>query len=105
MAELARIKRERAAEAARIEQQKRLEEEKIRMDNILKGNPLLNPSSKPATQPLNTEFRVKRRWDDDVVFKNCAKSDGLTGEKRVAQFVNDSLRSDFHRRFMDKYIK
>jgi protein CWC15 len=104
MAELARIKRERAAEAARLEEQKRIEEEKIRMDNILKGNPLLNPS-KSSTQSSNTEFRVKRRWDDDVVFKNCAKADSSTGEKRVAQFVNDSLRSDFHRRFMDKYIK
>jgi protein CWC15 len=105
MAELARIKKERAAETTRIEQQKRVEEEKIRTENILKGNPLLNPSSKSSTQPSNTEFRVKRRWDDDVVFKNCAKADGLTGEKRVAHFVNDSLRSDFHRRFMDKYIK
>jgi len=105
MAELARIKRERADEAARLEQQKRLEEEKIRTENILRGNPLLNPSSKSSTQSSTTEFRVKRRWDDDVVFKNCAKADGLTGEKRVAQFVNDSLRSDFHRRFMDKYIK
>jgi len=102
MAELARIKKERAAEAARIEQQKRIEEEKIRTENILKGNPLLNPS-KTATQ--TTEYRVKRRWDDDVVFKNCAKADVSSGEKRVAQFVNDSLRSDFHRRFMDKYIK
>ena len=105
MAELARIKRERAAEAARIEEQKRVEEEKIRMENILKGNPLLNPSTKTAAQPANTDFRVKRRWDDDVVFKNCAKADGSSGEKRVAQFVNDSLRSEFHRRFMDKYIK
>lgn len=104
MAELARIKKERAAEAARLEQQKRLEEEKIRTENILKGNPLLNPGSK-SSQPSNSEFRVKRRWDDDVVFKNCAKADGPSGEKRVAQFVNDSLRSEFHRRFMDKYIK
>ena len=105
MAELARIKKERAAEAARLEQLKRVEEEKIRMDNILKGNPLLNPSSKSSTQSSNTEFRVKRRWDDDVVFKNCAKADNSSGEKRVAHFINDSLRSDFHRRFMDKYIK
>ena len=105
MAELARIKRERAAEAARLEEQKRVEEEKIRTENILRGNPLLNPASKSATQSATTEFRVKRRWDDDVVFKNCAKADGASSDKRVAQFVNDSLRSDFHRRFMDKYIK
>jgi protein CWC15 len=102
MAELARIKKERAIEAARLEEQKRIEEEKIRMDNILKGNPLLNKSS---SQTTSNEFRVKRRWDDDVVFKNCAKADGSSGDKRIAQFVNDSLRSDFHRRFMDKYIK
>ncbi|CAF1461582.1 unnamed protein product [Adineta steineri] len=105
MAELARIKKERATETARLEQLKRVEEEKIRTENILKGNPLLNPSTKVAAQPSTTEFRVKRRWDDDVVFKNCAKADGSSGEKRVAQFVNDSLRSEFHRRFMDKYIK
>ena len=104
MAELARIKRERAAEAARVEQQKRQEEEKIRMENILKGNPLLNNNPTSKTSQTN-DFRVKRRWDDDVVFKNCAKADGSSGEKRVAQFVNDSLRSEFHRRFMDKYIK
>jgi protein CWC15 len=74
------------------------------MENILKGNPLLN-STKSTTQSSTNEFRVKRRWDDDVVFKNCAKADGSNGDKRIAQFVNDSLRSDFHRRFMDKYIK
>jgi protein CWC15 len=105
MAELARIKKERAAETARFEQQKRVEEEKIRTENILKGNPLLNSTTKATSQPTSNEFRVKRRWDDDVVFKNCAKADGSSGEKRVAHFVNDSLRSDFHRRFMDKYIK
>ena len=106
MAELARIKKERAAEAARLEQQKRVEEEKIRTENILRGNPLLNPSARAAAaaaQSSANEFRVKRRWDDDVVFKNCAKADGA-GEKRGPQFVND-LRSEFHRRFMDKYIK
>ncbi|CAF0892020.1 unnamed protein product [Adineta ricciae] len=105
MAELARIKNERAAEAARLEQQKRAEDERIRTENILRGNPLLNSSSKDGAQSSTAEFRVKRRWDDDVVFKNCAKADSASGEKRVAQFVNDSLRSDFHRRFMDKYIK
>ena len=104
MAELARIKKERAVEAARADQLKRIEEEKIRTENILKGNPLLNPTARAAPS-TGTEFRVKRRWDDDVVFKNCAKADGSTSDKRVAQFVNDSLRSEFHRRFMDKYIK
>lgn len=37
------------------------------------------------------------RWDDDVVFKNQARG---TEDKRKKEFVNDLLRSDFHKRFM-----
>jgi len=110
MIELARIKKERAAEAAKQEQEKRIEDERIRMENILKGNPLLNgqpvktqlPSSQALSTSNSSEFRVKRRWDDDVVFKNCAKADNL-GKR--PQFINDSLRSEFHKKFMEKYIK
>ncbi|XP_004343684.1 hypothetical protein CAOG_06960 [Capsaspora owczarzaki ATCC 30864] len=54
-----------------------------------------------APSQSSNDFNVKRGWDDDVVFKNCAK-DAPTHEKR---FINDSLRSDFHRKFMDRYIK
>ncbi|XP_055604045.1 protein CWC15 homolog [Uranotaenia lowii] len=97
LAELNKIKRERAQEAAKQEQEKRQEEERIRMENILSGNPLLNYSS-----TAKTELKVKRRWDDDVVFKNCARSEP---EKKSNQFINDSLRSEFHKKFMDKYIK
>ena len=28
-----------------------------------------------------------------------------TREKKEANFINDSLRSEFHRKFMNKYIK
>lgn len=96
MAELNRIKKERAAEQARKEAEKKLEEERIRMENILSGNPLL------TTQARSTDFKVKRRWDDDVVFKNCARGEPDKKEKR---FINDSLRSEFHKKFMEKYIK
>jgi hypothetical protein len=37
------------------------------------------------------------RWDDDVVFKNQARG---TEDKKPKEFVNDLLRSDFHKRFM-----
>uniref|UniRef100_A0A8C9JI73 Spliceosome-associated protein CWC15 homolog n=1 Tax=Panthera tigris altaica TaxID=74533 RepID=A0A8C9JI73_PANTA len=43
------------------------------------------------------------RWDDDVVFKNCAK--GVDDQKKDKIFVNDTLRSEFHKKFMEKYIK
>nr|CAG4635843.1 EOG090X0IT3 [Artemia franciscana] len=98
MAELARIKAERAAEAIRKEEQQRRHEEQIRTENLLQGNPLLQYAS-TATK---ADFRVKRRWDDDVVFKNCSRSEP---EKKDKIFINDSLRSEFHRRFMEKYIK
>lgn len=49
-----------------------------------------------------TEFKVKRRWDDDVVFKNCARGE-VDHTKRG--FVNDTLRSEFHKKFMKKYIQ
>jgi protein CWC15 len=42
MAELQRIKKERAADSAKKEAEKRAEEERIRAENILSGNPLLN---------------------------------------------------------------
>ncbi|NXL64629.1 CW15A protein, partial [Chordeiles acutipennis] len=100
LAELDKIKKERAEEQARKEQEQKAEEERIRMENILSGNPLLNLTG-PA-QP-QTNFKVKRRWDDDVVFKNCAK--GIDESKKDKRFVNDTLRSEFHKKFMEKYIK
>lgn len=76
------------------EAERKAQEERIRTENILSGNPLLN--SKPA------EFKVKRRWDDDVVFKNCAIEEPDRKEK---PFINDTLRSGFHKKFMEKYVK
>lgn len=94
MAELTQIKKERAQEEARKEAERKAQEERIRTENILSGNPLLN--NKPA------EFKVKRRWDDDVVFKNCAIEEPDRKEK---PFINDTLRSSFHKKFMEKYVK
>lgn len=64
------------------------------MENILQGNPLLNDGVAAGS---------KRRWDDDVVFKNCAR--GIDERKKEPTFINDAIRSDFHRKFMEKYIK
>lgn len=94
MAELQKIKKERANEKVRLEAERKVEEERIRTENILKGNPLLNKDKSQGN------FSVKRRWDDDVVFKNCAK-----GEEKKSNFINDTLRSEFHKKFMEKYIK
>ncbi|KAG7174420.1 protein CWC15 homolog [Homarus americanus] len=95
--ELERIRRERLEEEARKQQERQEQEERIRMENIISGNPLLNLAAVPKS-----DMKVKRRWDDDVVFKNCAASEPDKSEKA---FINDSLRSDFHKRFMEKYVK
>ncbi|TEA24684.1 hypothetical protein DBR06_SOUSAS6310062 [Sousa chinensis] len=91
---------ERAEEQSRKEQEQKAEEERICMENILSRNPLLNLTG--PSQP-QANFKVKRRWDDDVVFKNCAK--GVDDQKKDKRFVNDTLRSEFHKKFMEKYIK
>jgi len=100
MAELQRIKKERASEKSKKEEEERVEQERIRTENILHGNPLLNKGAN-AGAGANPNFKVARRWDDDVVFKNCAKN----FDKSKKEFINDSLRSEFHKKFMDKYIK
>ncbi|KAF0773640.1 protein CWC15 [Aphis craccivora] len=99
MLELQKIKKERMAEEARMEADKREAEEQIRIQNILQGNPLLTYGGGSAVPKINQ--KVKRRWNDDVVFKNCAR----TEPEKNTTFINDCIRSDFHRKFMDKYIK
>ncbi|RKP23791.1 Pre-mRNA-splicing factor Cwf15/Cwc15 [Syncephalis pseudoplumigaleata] len=92
--ELEKIKRERAEEKARQEAEAAEEEERQRGEQVLGGNPLLNLGKH--------DFTVKRRWDDDVVFKNQAKG---VDDKPKKRFINDLIRSDFHRKFMDKYVR
>ncbi|KAL2089440.1 hypothetical protein ACEWY4_014128 [Coilia grayii] len=103
LAELEKIKKERAEEQERKERELKAEEERIRMENILSGNPLLNLAGQQQTAQTQASFQVKRRWDDDVVFKNCAK--GVDESRKEKRFVNDTLRSEFHKKFMEKYVK
>jgi len=56
MAELNRIKKERAQETAKKEADKRAEDERIRMENILSGNPLLNYSAQSSRSDAKVSF-------------------------------------------------
>lgn len=51
----------------------------------------------------NVMSQYLSRWDDDVVFKNCAK--GVDDARKEKRFINDTLRSEFHKKFMEKYVK
>ncbi|XP_071905490.1 uncharacterized protein [Coffea arabica] len=92
LAELEQIKKERAEEKLRKERQMQEEDIKAKEAELLRGNPLLNNP---------TSFNVKRRWDDDVVFKNQARGEIKTAKR----FINDTIRNDFHRKFLQKYMK
>lgn len=47
------------------------------------------------------ETKVVKSWEDDAVFKVNVKE--VRNEKPV--FINDSVRSQFHKRFLMKYIQ
>ncbi|KAJ4471524.1 Cwf15/Cwc15 cell cycle control protein [Lentinula aciculospora] len=98
--ELEKIKRERAEEKARSERAQSASEAASRELDIATSNPLLNLAAalgQPATG-INTTapgtFAVKRRWDDDLIFKNQAMD---SRNKPQGQFVNDLLRTEFHK--------
>lgn len=57
------------------ERERAAEEEEQREVDIARGNPLLN----------SQDFNMKRRWDDDVVFKNQARG---TENRDGKEFVN-----------------
>jgi len=106
--ELEKIKRERAEEKARLESEQSASEAASREAEIATANPLLNLAAALGQQTpggVNTTvpgtFQVKKRWDDDLIFKNQAMAP-KTGQ---GNFVNDLLRTEFHKKFMAKFIK
>jgi protein CWC15 len=90
MKEYERIKQMREKEK---QQKELLEKEKLKektQEKILLGNPL-----------LNSKYSLKKKWFEDTVFKNQSK----TEPKTKVRHVNDTVRSDFHRKFMSKYVQ
>jgi len=108
--ELEKIKRERAEEKERADREQSASTAAAREAEIATANPLLNLAAALGQNPtgLNTTvpgtFAVKRRWDDDLVFKNQAIS-SRDKDKASGHFVNDLLRTEFHKKFMAKFIK
>ena len=92
-AELAKIRAEREEAKRKAEAEEAAEEEGKMEEAALMGNPLLSVGSASG--------KLKRRWKDDVVFRNQAK-----GEPEIKKrFINDTVRNDFHKRFLSKFIK
>mmetsp|Transcript_2142 Transcript_2142/g.5680 ORF Transcript_2142/g.5680 Transcript_2142/m.5680 type:complete len:290 (-) Transcript_2142:49-918(-) len=99
-AELAKIRAERDAVKAK-EESEREEEERAKLEEAaLTGNPLLSSSDGGGAA---SSGKMKRRWNDDVVFRNQARDEPDRAGKR--RFINDTVRNDFHRRFLNKFVR
>jgi protein CWC15 len=94
MRELEKIKQEREEERLRKEAEARKAVEEQSREEILQGNPL-------TQQQAAGSAKMKRRWNDDVVFKNQSRNEPEVKKR----FINDTIRNDFHRRFLNKYIQ
>mmetsp|Transcript_12519 Transcript_12519/g.29660 ORF Transcript_12519/g.29660 Transcript_12519/m.29660 type:complete len:256 (-) Transcript_12519:221-988(-) len=95
-AELAKIRAEREAVRKKEDEEEAARNEEKLEEAALLGNPLLS-----AANGNRGSGRLKRRWNEDVVFRNQAK-----GEPEVKKrFINDTVRNDFHKRFLNKFIR
>ena len=87
--ELEKIKREREEEA--VMRQRAAEEEERMEQRSVSAN----------SNPLMADQKVQKKWWEDTVFRGQAKQDS----KQKKTFVNDTVRSDFHRKFIDRFVK
>lgn len=90
MRELEKLTKEKEEEQKRARSEKEKEDLETRAQAVLTGNPLMHDSN------------VKKKWYDDVVFKHQARG---VPEKKKARFINDTIRNDFHKKFLGKYVK
>ncbi|CAK56359.1 unnamed protein product (macronuclear) [Paramecium tetraurelia] len=91
MREYQKIKEQREIEEKKkiLEKQEYLE--KNREEEIIKGNPLL----------VSEDYSLKKKWYEDTIFKNQSRLE----VKEKQRFINDAVRSDFHRKFLNRYIQ
>eukprot|EP00798_Chlamydomonas_sp_ICE-L_P020555 gene20555-27346_t len=97
LAELERIKKEEPREAAKKAAEMLPMKTKRKSQKLRMGNPLLAIAGGGG----EASFSMKRRWDDDVVFKHQSRGE----PKKNKRFINDTIRNDFHTRFLNKYVR
>lgn len=90
-AELAKIRAERQAVKDKEDAVEAAEENDKNEEAALLGNPLLHTAGD----------NKRRRWNDDIVFRNQAKGEPVPKKR----FINDTVRNDFHKRFLHKFIR
>lgn len=96
--ELEKIKQEREEARRKAEEEEKADAARRKEEEInaaaLKGNPLLAGGGVGSAQ-------IKRKWNDDVVFKNQSRGE----PEKQKKFVNDTIRNPFHKAFLARYMK
>lgn len=87
--EYERIKREREEKEQKEKDEKFEKMTKDEQKEIINNNPLFDEN-----------YSLKKRWYEETVFRNQTK----TEPKVKKRFINDTVRSDFHKNFLKKYI-
>ena len=100
MREYEKLKKEREEEQRRKEMAKVEEIKQRQQQEILEGNPLLSSSLGDSSSAAG-QYSLKRKWHEETVFKHQARN--IPAEKK--RFINDTVRSDFHRRFLARTIQ
>lgn len=92
--QLERIKKEKQEEKERKEKEVAEELERERAARMAGANPLM------ATDGEGGSRVVVKKWYEETIFKNQAQ-----GEQRYKKrVINDTLRNDFQKRFLSKYV-
>jgi len=107
MAELEAIKKEKKLAKEREEEMERKRTDMIQEEAIRTGNPLMseqwsgiNMNNASKSNDSEVSFNLKKNWTEDTVFRNQAPT-----QPTQRRFINDTIRSDFHKKFMQRYIK
>jgi len=87
--EYEKLKREREEKEQLLKEQAYENMTKEQEQEILKGNSLMDP-----------EYSLKKRWYEETPFRGQS----LTEPKEQKRFINDTVRSDFHKTFLKKFI-
>lgn len=97
--EYAKIKKEREETERKKEEEKAKIEEEKRQKEIMKANPLVTEKKEDEEEP--EDYSIQRKWYDETVFKNQARVE----KKKKKRFINDTVRSDFHRDFLNRFVQ
>ena len=101
MREYEKLKKEREEEQRRKEMAKVDEIKQRQKEEVLQGNPLLNSTLEEASNGTSGLYSLKRKWHEETVFKHQARNVPVA----KVRFINDTVRSDFHRRFLSRTIQ